>query len=149
MYFHMLSLKIISTVFSMCVRKISTYHFVLFLVVRGHQAPFNIQWSSVLRGQSELAVQLHTLTAGLLYECRLCGCNLQTRGQTWTDTKKGRNLNTNVISANRGLSVKTIKRLSLMTQWYWLMGVVVFSVKTTTIVDENLCDVTQAEMFTK
>lgn len=63
------------TVFSMYVGNY-TYHFVFFLVVGGQQAPFDIQRSRIFRGQSELAVQLHTLTAGLLYGCRPCRCNL-------------------------------------------------------------------------
>lgn len=60
----------------MSMGNIYTYHFVLFLVVRGQQAPFDIQRSRIFRGQSELAVQLHTLTAGLLYGSRPCRYNL-------------------------------------------------------------------------
>lgn len=59
--------KHIRLYFLVCVQKISTYHFILVLVVRGHQAPFDIQWAGVFGGQSELALQLHTLTTGLLY----------------------------------------------------------------------------------
>lgn len=73
-----------------------TYHFVFFLVVRGHQAPFNVQRSTIFRGQSKLAVQLHTLTAGLLYECWLSGGDVETRGQTWTETPQGSYSKTNM-----------------------------------------------------
>lgn len=43
-----------------------TYHFVFILVVSSQQTPLDIQGSSVSWAQLELAVQLHTLTAGLL-----------------------------------------------------------------------------------
>lgn len=69
---------------------LNTHHFVLFLVVGGQQAPFDVQGARVLGCQRELAVQLDALTAGLLYGRGSLGRDLQAMGNTWTHREGGR-----------------------------------------------------------
>lgn len=63
-------------------RRLRSYHFVLLLVVGSHQDPFDVQGSTVLRGQREQAVQFDTLATGLLYERLPRGRDFQAGGQT-------------------------------------------------------------------
>lgn len=77
---------------------LNTHHFVLFLVVGGQQAPFDVQGARVHSGQRKLAIQLDTLTAGLLYGRGPLGRDLQAMGYTWTHKRRREIKSTSLIA---------------------------------------------------